>query len=55
MKKSKEDYFWEIVKILKEHDSIYHNIGLDDFGGVVLIDYGETEKIEIISKKFVIA
>lgn len=55
MKKSKEDYFWEIVKILEEHDSIYHNIGLDDFGGVVLIDYGETEKIEIIGKKFVIA
>lgn len=21
MKKSKEDYFWEIVKILKKHDS----------------------------------
>lgn len=45
----------EIFKPVYGYDFLYHNIGLDDFGGVVLIDYGETEKIEIINKKFVIA
>ena len=35
----------EIFKPVYGYDFLYHNIGLDDFGGVVLIDYGETEKL----------